>query len=73
MKTLVAIAKSSGQLMCLTPLVPIEMEKVIDDLSGYSVAISRVEPLAYAVDTGEFCQLMNAKILEKYVEILGDL
>ncbi len=83
MKHLVAITKG-GDLMCLTPLYPVE------DFAGeYFVSIRLVrnsdEPLAYIVDAGDKknrylnkdgknrCPLLNAEVLEKHVEILGEL
>lgn len=84
MKTLVAVT-NTGEICCLTPLYPQEHFCVATSGSGnYEVYMSAMpaQPVAYVLDAGDelnksfSCKgpvLLNARILDKYLEILGDL
>lgn len=74
MRDQVVMSKTNGQLAIAVPLFRYHYEDEIASLPGYSMALTNGKPLAYVLDCDKIgCQLMNAKLLEKIVEFLGDL
>lgn len=77
MKTLVAMVKATGDLCCLTPLYPDRGYSVKSETDAqWTVWVDAGEnkPMAYACDFDlETCPLLNADLVNEYVEILGEL
>lgn len=63
-----------GDLAIAVPLYRILEEENLEKLEGYSLQLTDIKPVAYAVDLGNgTIPLLNANIVEKQCEFLGDL
>lgn len=76
--TIVGIAKNSGSLLCLHPLYQIEEKNLseLECIGVYQIVLLRqpIKPVAYLVEYGvDSCPLVKTEIIDKYVEILGEL
>jgi hypothetical protein len=77
MKDQVVIAPS-GILAIAVPLYRVHYEESLaTGWDGYTVSLTKEKPLAYVVDCGKesglMPQLMNAEVVERNLEFLGDL
>lgn len=75
MKDQVAMAPS-GILVIAIPLYRRHHEESLGKMEGYEISLTKEKPLAYVVDVGIESiqpQLMNAEVVERNLEFLGDL
>jgi hypothetical protein len=74
MKDQVVMSKTNGQLAVAVPLYRHQVGDLLERLAGYTISISRDEPLAYILDCGKHgCQVLSARFVENNLEFLGDL
>lgn len=65
----------NGQLGIAIPLFRWSHETVLEEMGGYSIAVTNNKPIAYVIDAGEPGNLpiINAEFVEKNAIFLGDL
>ncbi len=76
MKDKIAISKANGEVCIVIPLYRHHYDETLGKLEGYTISLTKDEPLAYVIDAGPAFgepQLCNAKTADKYLEFVGDL
>lgn len=72
-QTLVGVIKATAELCCLVPLYP-SLEPVLENQYKIVFSVQPCKPIAYVFEHEEGKGIIiEARRLEKYVEILGEL
>jgi len=75
MKELVVIGKNTGKIGIAIPLYYMEDSEQVSVFPDYVVSLTKTIPVAYVLfaDDEHDGTLINAQVINKYCEFLGDL
>ena len=73
MRDQIVMSKNNGACAVAVPLFRWHVEHELTKLAGYSLSLTNAKPLAYVIDCGEACSLVNAEFAEANLEFIGDL